>query len=75
MKTYDQLTYNEKIQLVLKGIEKWKNREQPYTGLSNKYSAGFMALDELYNYGNTEFKTPPAKWQDEIVEIINLLDV
>lgn len=76
MKQYDELSYEEKVELLTDALDKWKRNEQPYKNLKNKFHVAGWCLMEYYkDSNNLELTTTtPAEWQDDIYGIMKTLD-
>lgn len=48
-KPYNELSKEQKIDLLHKSIKAWKNKEQPYEYIKEKYEVAITALHEYYN--------------------------
>ena len=78
MKQYDELSYEEKVELLKDALDKWKRHEEgPYKNLLNKYHVAGWCLMEYYrDSNNLELTTtPPAEWQQDLFDIMKTLDV
>jgi len=76
MKQYNELSYEEKVELLKDALDKWKKGEQPYKNLINKFHVAGWCLMEYYkDSNNLELTTTtPAEWQDDIYGIMKTLD-
>lgn len=80
MKQYDELSYEEKVELLKDALDKWKRHEEgPYKNLLNKYHVAGICLWLYYIESNnlelTVTVNPPAEWQEDICGIMKTLDI
>lgn len=52
MKQCDELTYDEKVELLKDALDKWKRDEEPYKNLENKFHVADWCFMEYYKEFN-----------------------